>query len=170
MPTIRLIFLLLCLASFNALSATDDIVLLCTVSGTETLSSNKYPTNVKKTPVWQGSYIFSKNQHYGWTASINGEPPIRYVDTSKDKDLKRVSSVSVGDQLLEVSDKFWSTYWSDKDTKEKGTLTLDYTLSINRITGIISEKNYLQIDYESGFISKSTRQLSGKCESSKPKF
>lgn len=170
MLIIRLTFAVLSLLSFNVFSASDDIVLICSVSGTDTLSSNKYPVDVKKTPEWKRSYVFSKDQRYGWTASVDGETPIRYVDTSKDKDLNRVSSVNVSDQLLEVSDNFSSKYWSDKDTKDKGSIALKYSLSINRISGVISEKNYMQIDYDSGFVSKSDRRLVGKCESTKAKF
>jgi hypothetical protein len=165
--------LFLCFASLfslNANSSSDQISLTCEVSGTETLSSNKYPTKTQKTPVWTATYVFKKNPSWGWTASINGKEPIRFVDSSADKDLRRVSSVNVSDQLLEVSDNFWTKHWADEDTKEEGVLTHKYSLSINRISGIVSDTNYIQIDYKNGFVSKSNRQLSGRCKSAKVQF
>lgn len=165
--------LLLCfgsLFSLNANASSDQISLTCEVSGTQTLSSNKHPAKTTKTPVWVRTYVFKKNPTYGWTASIDGKDPIRFVDSSAEKDLKRVSSVNVTDQLLEVSDNFWTKHWADEDTKEEGDITLKYSLSINRISGIVTDSDYIQIDYRSGFISKSNRQLSGRCKSAKVQF
>ena len=147
-----------------------DVVLLCNVSGKATQTSNRQEAVVKQLGMTQISYLFSEKS-YGWGVSINGDNPIRYVDTSNDKDIRRVSSTTVGDQLLEISDDFWTKEgYLDKDGTEHGALSIKDKVKINRISGAVEVLQSIEYRYKDGLVSKTVRELNGNCSLATPKF
>ncbi|CAM3789080.1 hypothetical protein [Polynucleobacter arcticus] len=146
-----------------------DIILLCKVSGTATQTITGKERVVTKIS-GQDSYLFA-NESYGWGVSINGEAPIRYTDTSGDKDFRRVSSVQVSEQLLEISDNVWTRdSYINKDGVEQGALDLKQMIRINRISGALESSQSIGYRYKSGAVSVTVRELTGICSPVSRKF
>lgn len=146
-----------------------DIILLCKVAGTATQTTTGKERIVTKIS-GQDSYLFA-NESYGWGVSINGEAPIRYTDTSSDKDFRRVSSVQVGEQLLEISDDVWTRdSYINKDGVEQGALDLKQKIRINRISGALESSQSIGYKYKSGAVSVTVRELTGICSPVSRKF
>ena len=153
----------------NTIAKPTDIVLLCNVSGTDTKTSTGKERVVTKIS-GQDSYLFV-NESYGWGASINGETPIRYTDTSGDKDFRRVSSTQVSNQLLEILDNVWTKdSYLNKEGVEQGALDFKQKVRINRISGALESVQSHGYRYKSGAVSVTVRELTGICSPVSRKF